>query len=188
MDSQFPQIAKWFNTVDKDRSGRLTSDQLQEALRNNNYTTFDPAIVELLVTKFCHDNSRTINLNEFCELWKYLNEWRKTFDRFDVSRSGNITKEELKEALITMGYVFSPQFPNLVMQKFDYRRSGTLQFDGFVHAVIMIQRMTVAFQPNDTQRNGNANFTLENFLATVFDGLLGSQISFQFGNKYQRQF
>ena len=59
MDSQFPQIAKWFNTVDKDRSGRLTSDQLQEALRNNNYTTFDPAVVELgLKTKCLKDYHR----------------------------------------------------------------------------------------------------------------------------------
>ena len=80
-----------------------------------------------MITMFDRDNSRTINVNEFCELWKYLGDWRKTFDRFDVDRSGNITKDELQQALTTMGYTFSPQFPNLVMQKFDYRRSGTLQ-------------------------------------------------------------
>jgi len=125
-----------------------------------------------------------IDIDEFCELWKYLGEWRKTFDRFDVGRTGNITKDELKEALITMGYAFSPQFPNLVMQKFDYGRSGTLQFDGFVHAVIMIQRLTVAFQPKDTQRNGNAKFTLENFVASVLDGLIENKYN-QYNNKYK---
>ena len=86
-----------------------------------------------MITMFDRDNSRTINVNEFCELWKYLGDWRKTFDRFDVDRSGNITKDELQQALTTMGYTFSPQFPNLVMQKFDYRRSGTLQVNkGFL--------------------------------------------------------
>ena len=47
MDSQRPQIARWFNTADKDRSGRLSADQLQAALRNNDYSTFDPAVCEL---------------------------------------------------------------------------------------------------------------------------------------------
>jgi len=167
-----PQIAQWFNTVDKDRTGRLSADQLQQALRNNNYTTFDLAVVQLMITMFDRDNSRTINVNEFCELWKYLGDWRKTFDRFDVDRSGNITKDELQQALTTMGYTFSPQFPNLVMQKFDYRRSGTLQFDGFVHAVILIQRLTGAFQQYDTQRNGNAHFTYENFVACVLQNTI----------------
>ena len=41
-----PQIAQWFRTVDKDHSGRLTADQLQAALRNNNYSTFDLAVVQ----------------------------------------------------------------------------------------------------------------------------------------------
>ena len=42
-----PQIAQWFSTVDKDHTGRLSADQLQQALRNNNYTTFDLAVVQL---------------------------------------------------------------------------------------------------------------------------------------------
>ena len=40
----------------------------------------------------------------------------------------------------------------------------------------MIQRLTVAFQPNDTQRNGNANFTLGNFVASVLDALVENKI------------
>ena len=58
------------------------------------------------------------------------------------------------------------------------------QFDGFVHAVIMIQRLTVAFQPKDTQRNGNAKFTLENFVASVLDGLIENKYN-QYNNKYK---
>ena len=76
---------------------------------------------------FDRDNTRQINVKEFEALWKYLGEWRKTFDRFDSGRSGNITKDELRQALTTMGWSFSPQFPNLLMQKFDYNSSGTLE-------------------------------------------------------------
>merc|ERR1712110_145318 len=162
-----PQISQWFHTVDKDRSGRLSADQLQQVLRNNNYSTFDIQVVHLMIGMFDRDNTRTINVNEFCDLWKYLGQWRQTFDRFDVDRSGNISKSELDEALRTMGYSFTSQFSDVLFKKFDYRKSGSLQFDGFVHSVILIQRLTTAFQGYDTQRNGNAHFTYEQFLACV---------------------
>ena len=34
---------------------------------------------------------------------------------------------------------FTPQFIQSLYQKHDYNRDGTLQFDGFVHSVILIQ-------------------------------------------------
>ena len=73
----------------------------------------------------------------------------------------------MDQALKTMGYSFSPQFSDVILKKCDYHRKGCLQFDGFVHSVILIQRLTGAFQQFDTQRNGNAHFTYEQFLATV---------------------
>ena len=47
-----------------------------------------------MVGMFDRDNSRTINVHEFCDLWKYLGQWRKTFDQFDQDRSGNISKQK----------------------------------------------------------------------------------------------
>ena len=42
-----PQIAQWFHTVDKNRTGKLSALELQQALRNNNYTTFDIQVVQV---------------------------------------------------------------------------------------------------------------------------------------------
>ncbi|CBY43199.1 unnamed protein product, partial [Oikopleura dioica] len=36
-----PQVAKWFNKVDTNRTGMLNAEELQLALRNNDLTTFD---------------------------------------------------------------------------------------------------------------------------------------------------
>merc|ERR1712189_155184 len=120
-----------------------------------------------MIGMFDKDHTNTINVEEFCALWNYLGDWRNTFDRFDVDRSGDIAKPELDQALRTMGYTFSPQFSDVCFRKFDYRKDGTLQFDGFVHCVLLIQRLTSAFQQFDVQRNGNAHFTYEQFIATV---------------------
>jgi len=166
-----PQIAQWFHTVDKNRTGRLGPTELQQALRNNNYSTFDIAVVQLMIKMFDRDNTGTINVNEFCELWKYLGQWRQTFDRYDVDRSGNISQQELASALQQMGYRFTPQFIQSLYQKHDYNRDGTLQFDGFVHSVILIQRLTGAFQQYDVHKNGNAHFTYEQYLSSVINSI-----------------
>ena len=44
-----PQIAQWFYTVDKNKTGKLSAVELQQALRNNNYTTFDIQVVQVSV-------------------------------------------------------------------------------------------------------------------------------------------
>jgi len=163
-----PQIAQWFHTVDKNRTGRLGPVELQNALRNNNYTTFNIQVVQMMIKMFDRDNTQTINVNEFCELWKYLGQWRQTFDRYDTDRSGNISQQELSAALQQMGYSgFSPQFIQTLYKKYDFDKSGSLQFDGFVHAIIVIQRLTGAFQQYDLQRNGHAQFTYEQYLTSV---------------------
>ena len=53
---------------------------------------------------FDRDNTGQIDVNEFIQLWKYLGQWRQTFECFDVDRSGNISQGELNSALQQMGY------------------------------------------------------------------------------------
>ena len=80
---------------------------------------------------------------------------------------------------------FSPQFIQSLYQKFDFNRDGRVQFDGFVHSIIMIQvgllfgariwfllkRLTGAFQQYDVHRNGNAQFTYEQYLSSVIGSI-----------------
>lgn len=44
---------------------------------------------------FDKDGSGTINLNEFQQLWTYMNQWKGTFERIDANRSGSIESHEL---------------------------------------------------------------------------------------------
>merc|ERR1711914_23127 len=139
-----PRVTQWFMAQDKDRTGRLDATQLQQALRNNNQSTFDIAVVQLM---------------------------SQMFDRFDADRSGHINGSEFWSALQQMGYRFSPQFVETLYRKHDYNRDGTVQFDGFVHSIILIQRLTGAFQQYDVQRNGNAQFTYEQYLLSVITSI-----------------
>ena len=111
--------------------------------------------------------TNTITAQEFGNLWGFLGRWRQSFDAFDLDRTGNINKQEMYQALQRLRYNFQPQFVDLVFKKFDYRNVGTLQFDGFVHALIVLRRLTNGFARYDTNRNGQANFSYEQFMATV---------------------
>ena len=44
---------------------------------------------------FDKDGNGTISVNEFQQLWTYMNQWKGTFDRIDANRSGSIESHEL---------------------------------------------------------------------------------------------
>ena len=39
----------WFITVDRDRSGQITANELQQALINGNWTQFNPETCRLMI-------------------------------------------------------------------------------------------------------------------------------------------
>ena len=51
-----------------------------------------------MIDMFDRDNTKSIDVTEFSNLWRFLGEWRKVFDRFDADRSGNISMDELAQA------------------------------------------------------------------------------------------
>ena len=44
-----PQVAQWFQTVDTDRSGRITARELQQALVNANWSQFNQETCRLMI-------------------------------------------------------------------------------------------------------------------------------------------
>ena len=65
------------------------------------------------------DNSGTIGFNEFSGLWKYIEDWKRCFQAFDVDRSGSINESEMGNALRSFGFNVSPKFIHTLIQKFD---------------------------------------------------------------------
>lgn len=79
----------------------------------------------------CVDNTGTIDFQEFVGLWKYIEDWKRCFQTFDVDRSGSIDRTEMKNALRTFGYNLSDRFVSILIQKFDkYGKPGKTIFIG----------------------------------------------------------
>lgn len=167
-----PVLWAWFQSVDSDKSGKITSDELQQALLNNNWSHFNPETCRLMIGMFDLDQSGTINIYEFAALWKYIQEWKMCFDGFDTDRSGTINQAELTQAFSTFGYRLSQEFCALCVRVFDKTKSHSMKFDGFIQCCVMLKSLTDSFMKYDTDKNGTIKVNYEQFMDMILNNTL----------------
>jgi len=163
-----PNLHAIFQSVDRDRSGRISADELQKALSNGSWRPFNPETCRMMIGMFDTDGDGAVSFSEFSALWNYINDWTRCFRTFDRDNSGNIDKGELVSALTQFGYRLSDPFYNLLMQKFDRSHSGRILFDDFIQLCVVLQTLTAAFREKDTDRDGFIRIHYEEFLSMVF--------------------
>ncbi|KAJ6525877.1 hypothetical protein DFH09DRAFT_1416110 [Mycena vulgaris] len=166
-------------SVDMDRSGAITAEELKQALVNGDWTPFDLDTVKLLMTIFDTDRSGTIGFSEFAGLWKYIKDWQGVFRHFDRDRSGTIDLDELQNALKQFGYNLSPHVLQLVQRKYATGTTGHqmpthappggpgISFDRFVRACVVVKQLSEAFGRLDADRDGWIQIGYEGFMETV---------------------
>ncbi|KAG0232865.1 Programmed cell death protein 6 [Actinomortierella wolfii] len=163
----------WFDAVDSDRSGQLSTEELQKALVNGDWSPFNYETCRLMINLFDSDNSGLINFEEFKGLWKYIEEWRACFAAFDQDRSGSIDFNELKTAMRSFRYNLSDEFLQLLIKKYDKRGKrahegrGDVSFDNFVQIAVTVKSLTDAFMRVDREGKGYATISYEQFLTLV---------------------
>lgn len=163
-----PNIQQIFQQVDRNRSGQIEGPELQMALQNGVGTQFNMKTIELMICMFDRDGNGTMNMQEFAQLFNYVQQWMACFKQYDRDGSGTICSQELQHALCSFGFRLSPQFISLMVRKFDRTRRGQIAFDDFMLACVCLQNLTNAFMPHDIQRNGHAQFSYEAFLTAAF--------------------
>lgn len=166
VDTNFLQSV--FSKVDRDRSGNITSNELQSALSNGTWAPFNPETCRLMIGMFDTNRDGGINFQEFQSLWKYITDWTQCFRGFDRDNSGNIDKSELQQALTQFGYRLSDQFYSILIRKFDRTQTGRIVFDDFIQLCVVLQTLTASFRDKDTDRDGVITIRYEEFLTMVF--------------------
>ncbi|XP_060817812.1 programmed cell death protein 6 isoform X2 [Bombus pascuorum] len=158
-----------FQRVDKDRSGAISAEELQQALSNGTWTPFNPETVRLMIGMFDKNQKGTVSFEEFGALWKYVTDWENCFKSFDRDNSGNIDRNELKTALQNFGYRLSDRIIDTLIRKYDRAGRGTIYFDDFIQCCVVLYTLTCAFRQLDTDLDGIIVIHYEQFLGMVFN-------------------
>merc|ERR1711970_1269812 len=157
------QVKQWFQAVDVDRSGHINAIELQQALVNGNMRKFSEDACRIMIDMFDTNKSGTIDVNEFSQLFNFVNQWKGVFEGFDRDRSGSIELQELSQALQQMGYRFSQNFVNNVLARYD-PKNRRLTLDNFIVVSFQLKRLTDSFKRRDREMRGQAVMGYEDFV------------------------
>jgi len=158
-----PNIMSWFRAVDTDNSGQINADELKKALVNGNWSHFSEEACRMMIDLYDSNNSGTIDVNEFSELFGCINKWKGVFESYDSDRSGRIEQGELTTAFQQMGYRFTPTFVQNILSKYD-ARNRRMTLDNFIVCCVQIKRLTDSFRVRDREMKGTASLQYEDFI------------------------
>lgn len=163
-----PEVQQWFNTIDRDHSGKINAKELQAALFNGQGKHFSEGVCHLMINIFDKNRNGTIEAREFQELYHYINNWMNVFHLFDKDDTGFIEEAELSLAVQQMGFRFSPEFFKVVVSKSDTLNHRQISADQFIAFCVQLQRFTEIFRMKDKDQKGLINIGFEDFLKVIF--------------------
>ncbi|CCW61795.1 unnamed protein product [Phytomonas sp. EM1] len=164
MQMPMPTLQNAFQAVDKDGSGFIDVNELNQALSSAG-TTFSLATTEKLLNMFSGERPGALSFGEFEGLYAFVQVMFARFVQRDKSKEGRLDGNEIRMALIEGGYPLSEDTFQALMRKFDRSRSGSLGFDDYIELSIYISKVRSVFMFYDRQRTGEVVFNFDTFVA-----------------------
>mmetsp|Transcript_16617 Transcript_16617/g.49716 ORF Transcript_16617/g.49716 Transcript_16617/m.49716 type:complete len:200 (-) Transcript_16617:511-1110(-) len=157
------QLQQWFTAIDRDNNGRLDVWELQRALALGNLH-FSLQLVAHLIRLYDTNNRGSVQLQEFMKLHSFLTMVQGTFMRFDVDRSGDLDKGEVKQALDAAGFKLEPPAFEAMFTAYDPDRSNTLSMPEYIGMTLFLSSATSAFQAFDVKQAGVITMDYSQFI------------------------
>ncbi|XP_054267848.1 programmed cell death protein 6-like [Macrosteles quadrilineatus] len=166
-DKQF--LWQVFQRVDLDKSGYISSTELQQSLLNGSWEPFNLETCRLMIKMFDKEKKGMISFQDFGALWNYITEWQNCFRGFDKDNSGSINNHELLTALQTFGMKFPLKTVDVIIKRFEKGTEGNIFLDDFIHCCVILQNITNGFKKLDPYNRGEINVKYEDFVELIFE-------------------
>lgn len=169
-DSKDVRIAvQLFANHDVKNKGRLTAEELQNLLQNDDNTHFCISAVDALINLFGASRFGTINQAEFVSLYKRVKNWRKIYVDNDINGSFTISVSEFHNSLQELGYLVPFEVSERLFDQYaEFMNQSVngkeLKFDKFVEALVWLMRLTKTFRKYDLNQEGIATIHYKDFI------------------------
>ncbi|AMD18544.1 HBL358Cp [Eremothecium sinecaudum] len=160
-----------FQNHDSRKLERLTAEELQNILQNDDNTQFCMSSVNALINLFGASRFGTVNLPEFTSLYKRVKKWRMVYVDNDINGSFTISVTEFHNSLQELGYLIPFEVADKLFQQYseymnNNKHTKELKFDKFVEALVWLMRLTKTFRTYDTRQDGVATIHFKDFIET----------------------
>jgi len=155
------ELQKWFNAVDKDRSGTISANELANVAVGGVRLGIETAIK--LVRIFDVDGNGQIDFREYAALHKFLMSMQQVFATCDKDRNGRLDSQEIHEALRIGGFSISYPASSALYRKYDTTAYG-LDMAQWISLVAHVAMTRTTFEIRDRERRGQVTFTFDQLL------------------------
>jgi len=149
----------WFNSVDRDRSGSITSVELAQVQFNGR--PLGVLCASKMIMAFDRDGSGTIDFREYCALHGFLSQMSNAFLIADRDRSGSLEPNEIFTAITAAGFQLSQPTVITIVRKYNNTGYGGLTFERFLLAMAHLAIVRSIFDWNDTSKVGRVMLTYD---------------------------
>lgn len=162
-----------FHNHDIKRKGRLTAEELQNLLRNDDNSRFCISSIDSIIDFFGQARFGTINENEFISLYQKIKHWRKIYVDNDINHSLTIDSNEYHNCLQELKYLIPLEISEKLFDQYaefninSNLNSKELKFDKFVESLIWLMKLTKMFRKFDINHEGIANISYKDFIDTT---------------------
>lgn len=126
-----------FSLFDKDGDGVITANELGVVLRSLGHSPSDAEVADI-INEVDADDSGTVDFDEFLIMMAHRmtivdhdSEAREAFKVFDRNGDGYISKNELREVLMSIGDKISEEDANVMIKDVDADGNGMIDFTEF---------------------------------------------------------
>jgi len=155
------EITSWFQAIDKDRSGRISAQEIQSCTFGGIPLGFD--LAQKLVRVFDVRRTGQIDFYEYAAMHKFLALMQQAFFAGDLKRNGRLDAREIHIALgvghMTISYPAIESLYNF------YNKDGYgCTFQDFLKMCTHIARAKSVFEWEDVGKTGTIAINFEKFL------------------------
>ena len=129
-------LKNMFETIDKDRSGSITFNELKDGLKKQGSSATEQQLKDMMADVDA-DGNGTLNLDEFIAATMHIYNAVKdenivnAFRAMDTDNSGYLTADELKAALESSDHGISVDEINNIVKDVDKNHDGKIDYEEF---------------------------------------------------------